>query len=87
MEAWFTSVCQTLTPGLGGTLGMICAALAILVLTVIALGFAHQLSAPRAWRGLWSPRAPLPGGSILDDGLTATWRLYRELRRFEPRSR
>jgi len=86
MEAWFTSVCQTLTPGAGETLAIICAGLAVLVLAVITLGFAQQLPPLGARLSRWSPRASLTGGSPLDDGLKATWRLYREVRRCEPRS-
>ena len=87
MEAWFTSVCQTLTPGAGDALAIICAGLAVLVLAVITLGFAQQLPPLSTQLGRWSLRAPLDGSSSLDGGLKATWRLYRELRRFELRSR
>ena len=87
MEAWFTNACQTLAPGLEGTLGMICAGLAVLVLTVIALGFAYQQPALLAWHRLWSRQAPLRDGAPMDDGLIATWRLYCEVGRYEPHSR
>lgn len=86
MEAWVTNACQTLAPGLEGTLGMICAGLAVLVLSVIALGFAYQHHALLVWRWPWSPQAPLRDGAPTDDGLMATWRLYCEVGRYEPHS-
>ena len=87
IEAWFTSVCQTLTPGLGGTLGTVCVGLAVLMLTMIALGFAYQQPALLAWCRLWSSQAPFRDRAPIDDGLMATWHLYCEVGRYKPRSR
>ena len=84
MEGWFTSVCQALAPGLDSALSIVCAALALLILIAIGLGFGPL----RAWLGLSSTGRPAMGHLPLDgDGLRKTWRLYRELRRTALRSR
>lgn len=83
MNEWFAPVCQLLTPGVESGLSLLCAALVVLLLAVIALGFGPL----RAWL---SPATGHPASSgqaaDCDSGLVSTWRLYRQLGR-APRHR
>ena len=73
--------CSLLAPDAAAALGIICAALALLVLAVIVLGFGPL----RMWLGLGTSRR-LPGAHLVGDagGLRETWHLYREFRRVNP---
>lgn len=78
MEDVFASACQLLAPEVRAAVSLISAALGVLVLAVIALGFGPL----RAWLGLASGRRP-PASDVAGDdgGLLDTWRLYRQLGR------
>ena len=74
MNTWLTPLCQWGAADDGPLFGLICAVLAALLLTGIALGFGPL----RVWFGLgaardWSNRA--------DAGLLTVWRLSRQLDR------
>lgn len=81
MSEWFAPVCWQLAPEAELALGIISAVLALLVLSLIALGFGPL----RAWMGMADARqSPRIRSVDSDSGLLAIWRLYRRLRRADP---
>jgi hypothetical protein len=80
MNAWLMPACRLLAPEVRTVFGIACAVLALLLLTVIAIGFGPL----RTWIGLGRAHVP-PGLSASEEsGLLATWRLYRRLGRNHP---
>jgi hypothetical protein len=80
MEAWFASVCQVFGTEFGVVVGMICVAVAVLLLALIVLGFGPL----RTWLGLSNSNAGRPLRGYLDPAtaeLRGIWQLYRELGR------
>ena len=80
MNVWLMPACRLLAPEVRTVFGIACAVLALLLLTVIAIGFGPLCT----WIGLGRAHVP-PGLSASEEsGLLATWRLYRRLGRNHP---
>ncbi len=79
MDTWFQPVCQVFAPEMDAMLAVACVLLALLLLAVIALGFR-----PRSgWGALARGRELRMRRIVADDGVRATWQLYRALGRAE----
>jgi len=81
---WSTPACQWLGPEAGVALGILCLALAMLLLGVVWLGFGPL----RARFGPGKRSAPSDLAAVDGQGgLIVLWRLYRQLGQREPGAR
>ena len=78
MEAWFAGVCERIGVVSGTTANIACVVVAVLLITLIVLGFGPL----RAWLAgstpKWTRRVPLIGH---EDSLLDIWRLYLHVTR------
>ena len=78
MDSVFAPVCRLLAPEFGTFLGVVCAALAGLLVGAMGLGFWRL----RARLGATDWRRTAEGQTaVWEGGLLSTWRLYRQLGR------
>lgn len=81
MDDWFAPTCQLLTSERTAAFSLVCAALALLLVALVTLGFGPL----RAWLGQpVSIRTRAVRGLPGADRLLDVWRLDRELRRSQP---